>query len=491
MSVSVLILGNSCSDTEDTIPRLNVSVGDSMLDIENFGYEVQLDASLAKEGQLGQWSILRGDNGIIEDANNPESMFSGEPGEIYTLQWTISEGAHSKSDIMDVSFKALDPSFEVAEANQMIADTLKTSFTLSLDANGTKYGGEGHWSYQVTDRSDDNLVAEDAYFVEEDSCITKFVGMPNTAYEIKWKVAYGSKEDSTTFNVVFDSLRADAGGDQLYNLAYGDGLLYGTLYPNHQEGASVKWSILENPENGRGRLHNDTDANSLFEGEGGAVYKLRFELSHGGQTDADTILYAFNRHHLWTDTDGQTYRTVKVNGLEWMAENYNMVVPFSDPSYPHSWYFGVDKYGIIENSDSTISMEPVMSPEDRKYYGRLYSYIAAEEMAPEGWRLPTGDELLELFNQYGGTTYAGTELKEGGGTGIDLVFGGMYVSYTNSTTFYNLNLAGYYWYQHDGDDPLSDYINVMTVSASSEAVFNSVFTWGVASSVRYVRDIQE
>lgn len=60
------------------------------------------------------------------------------------------------------------------------------------------------------------------------------------------------------------------------------------------------------------------------------------------------------------ERDGQRYRTVKIGGAVWMAENLNCADVAAD-----SWAY----------SDGT--------------YGRLYTLDAAVDACPDGWRLPT------------------------------------------------------------------------------------------------------
>lgn len=481
--VSALLI-NSCKEEDEAIPHLKARLGESQLEIETMNYQIKLEGSAPKKGQSGYWTVLRGTNGVVENINDPESMFSGEPGEIYTLQWTITEEGYSHSDKMDVSFRALDTSFEIEERRKMELDTLRTSFTLHLDAKGTEFGATGEWTFEMAEDAEEVEGAEHAYFTQTDSAQTEFVGMPNGAYTIKWKLTYGSKTDSSTFHVVFDSLKADAGTDQLYTIAYGDDLLYGTLYPAYQEGATVEWTILEGEG---GQIHNPNTANTLFSGQEGEIYKLRYALSHGEQSGADTVLYSFNRHHSWTDTDGQTYKTVTINGLEWMAENYNGAVAVNDPVYTHAWYFGLDKDGKIVGEG-----HPLETEEERKKYGRLYTYSAAEALAPEGWRLPTGDELDAMLDIYGGPSYGGAEIKVGGKSGLDLVFGGIYTSpfISASPEFLYQEEFGFYWYQHDGDDYMNEYISVLNVHKNAENAGNSILVWAYGASVRYVREVQ-
>ena len=75
--------------------------------------------------------------------------------------------------------------------------------------------------------------------------------------------------------------------------------------------------------------------------------------------------------------DGQTYKTVELDGNIWMAENFNF------DAGEQCWNFNND-------------------PENGKKYGRLYTWDAAIKACPKGWRLPSDEEWSKILKQYKG-----------------------------------------------------------------------------------------
>lgn len=127
-----------------------------------------------------------------------------------------------------------------------------------------------------------------------------------------------------------------------------------------------------------------------------------------------------------TDTrDGQTYRTVELNGLLWMAENLNFKTPEG------SWFYE-DK------------------PENGEKYGRLYTWEAAKKACPPGWRLPTDEEWRGLAMAHGGVDEDASDggkaayeaLIDGGSSGFGALLGGWQCP---DGSFAGLGASGNYW----------------------------------------------
>lgn len=82
--------------------------------------------------------------------------------------------------------------------------------------------------------------------------------------------------------------------------------------------------------------------------------------------------------------DGKSYKTVKIGGTTWMAENLNYQ---TDSSFCY-------------NLDNSMCDK----------YGRLYQWGKAVKVCPSGWRLPTQQEWRNLIDAAGGMDVAGKKL---------------------------------------------------------------------------------
>ena len=83
--------------------------------------------------------------------------------------------------------------------------------------------------------------------------------------------------------------------------------------------------------------------------------------------------------------DKQTYRTVKIAGLEWLGDNLN--------------YKTAGSFCFKDEDDQCM------------VYGRLYTWNAAQKACPAGFRLPTNADFESLWTAAGADFNAGYLLK--------------------------------------------------------------------------------
>jgi len=113
-----------------------------------------------------------------------------------------------------------------------------------------------------------------------------------------------------------------------------------------------------------------------------------------------------------TDIDGNIYHTIVIGTQRWIVENLK-VTHYSDgtaiPNITNNVAWLADTTGAYcwyENDIGTYSE-----------YGCLYNWFATtnvHNIAPVGWRVPSGDDL-DILNLYlGGAAIAGGKMKETG-----------------------------------------------------------------------------
>ena len=171
-----------------------------------------------------------------------------------------------------------------------------------------------------------------------------------------------------------------------------------------------------------------------------------------------------------TDIDGNVYETVQIGDQLWMKENlkvthYNngdeIQYVQSESSEPNVWAnLSTGAYGYYNDDLS-----------HQEIYGNLYNWYAVEtgNLAPEGWHVPTDDEIKQLEMYLGmsqeeadGTGHRGTNEgsklagmadlwndgnlvnnPEFGTSGFNLLPGGYRISYGGY--YDSMGLVGYFW----------------------------------------------
>jgi uncharacterized protein (TIGR02145 family) len=165
--------------------------------------------------------------------------------------------------------------------------------------------------------------------------------------------------------------------------------------------------------------------------------------------------------------DGKVYRSVKIGGVTWMAEN-------------------------LAYTGSGVWYNPPGNAEPFHKAGRLYTYDQALTVAPPGWHLPSDAEWTTLVNAVGGEATAGARLKaksgwDNNGNGMDdykfSALPGGY-RYTDGT-FYYVGSYGYWWSATQSDSSNAYYRNM---GATSSTVGRGSNAKAYSYSVRCVQD---
>ena len=107
--------------------------------------------------------------------------------------------------------------------------------------------------------------------------------------------------------------------------------------------------------------------------------------------------------------DLTTYKTVTIDGAEWMAQNLAFLPSVNSPytlSYTEPCYY------VNDNKDTIVSS--AKSTDNYRFYGVLYNLTAAKTACPNGWHLPSYDEWIAFSNYLASNGFG----FEGSGTDI-------------------------------------------------------------------------
>lgn len=154
------------------------------------------------------------------------------------------------------------------------------------------------------------------------------------------------------------------------------------------------------------------------------------------------------------DVNGRVYRTVRIGGQVWMAENlavthYRNGDPIAYLPNDRDWIKAQQGAYALYDDDTLLA----------RTYGLLYNWHAVQDvrgLAPEGWHIPTEAEVAALVAHIGGDTLAGSVLKAAGGwlaphqdagpaSGFNALPGGY--RHGENGRSYTLGSNGYWWNQ--------------------------------------------
>ncbi len=461
-----LIIG--CNKSSYDI-EIHPEAGKSFLNIENEGFKVSLEAIEPPQSQIGVWRVYSGEHGRFEDENDPKSVFYGEPGEIYLLGWEVSHGGDYKVSEINVSFKPLSP---VVYSN--IGDTIHNNISMYLEAKAPQFGATGKWEIIDGGLGSINYA---------DSSDAQFIGVEDERYTLRWSLSYGSKKEYQEFSFRTDTLRAQAGDDRLDVVTSSDEKKFCNMEGYLPAGATGRWRIIKGSD---GIIHSANHGSSIFEAVADTTYALEWAVQLGEIEVLDTVQIRFRgKWGMWTDQrDGQSYRYTEVDGKQWMADNFN----YAYKSGAGSWYYGHAERSVIKAGHA------LESEQERKLHGRLYTWQEAYEATPEGWRLPTNQDITDLLNYYGGAFFAGEALLEGGKAGTEFIYSGFLDLQSSGdvalrNVFDHQDILGIYW--TGTYDSVTGLSTVYSFDVDAKQPGGGYYPPGyTACSVRYIRDIK-
>jgi len=208
-----------------------------------------------------------------------------------------------------------------------------------------------------------------------------------------------------------------------------------------------------------------------------------------------------------TDIDGNVYQTIIIGNQEWMAENlkvthYRNGDPILHITDNGNWLTTTDgAYSIYDNDSANVNT-----------FGNLYNWYAIDDargLAPEGWHVPSDEEIKQLEMYLGMTqsqaeaiSYRGTNEgsklagnanlwndgslendPEFGSSGFNLLPGGY--REINNGDFIQIYSYGHFWSTTEED---MSYVWTRGITSSLTQVYRYYNSKHVGYSVRCVRD---
>ena len=196
-----------------------------------------------------------------------------------------------------------------------------------------------------------------------------------------------------------------------------------------------------------------------------------------------------------TDRDGNEYKWVRYNGIDWMASNFRGGAPYYEAT--DSWGDDVISF---DDKDQAIA--------DCEIYGNLYTWEEAQDPLniPEGWRLPTDEDWQNLETTLGMSAVTAaskgwrgkgvtTLLRQEEGTGLGLqLAGNASLSGVPERLYLNfLKEFGYYWTatEEENNGLQETTVFYRKIFGSRTTVYRDAAPLNILMRIRCVRDAQK
>lgn len=207
------------------------------------------------------------------------------------------------------------------------------------------------------------------------------------------------------------------------------------------------------------------------------------------------------------DIDGNVYQIVQIGDQEWMSENLKVTHYRNGDAIPH-----LTNSGDWTSTNSSAYCVYNNTPSNADTYGNLYNWYAVNDsrgLAPEGWHIPTDEEIMVLEMYLGmseseandtgwrgtneGSKLAGSadlwtngdlvNNAEFGSSGFSFLPGGY--RYYSDGTFYYMSDSGFLW---SSTEYYSNYAWFRLLRCNSTTVYRHDGGKRFGFSVRCVRD---
>jgi uncharacterized protein (TIGR02145 family) len=274
---------NECGVTSDQVyitfcPDNTIALaGSDQFNI--IGTTAQLAANLPDVGNTGAWSIESGNGGEFSAVNDPNAVFTGLPGEIYTLRWTIATGCEFNFDLLQVGFCY---TLTIAEAGPDQINVEGT--TTALAGNEPAAGNTGLWTIVS------GLGGEIASPGQYNSI---FNGAPDSTYVLRWTINTVCEESFDEVTVYFCPVLtiADAGPDQTDI----DGISLQLAANTAGSSNNGMWAIESSfgPMTTGDEFVDPTDPQTIFNGVAGTTYNLSWTISTVCDESVDLVTISF------------------------------------------------------------------------------------------------------------------------------------------------------------------------------------------------------
>lgn len=209
-----------------------------------------------------------------------------------------------------------------------------------------------------------------------------------------------------------------------------------------------------------------------------------------------------NNNPTVTDIDGNVYHTITIGTQTWMVENLKTTKYRNGVSIPN-----VTANTTWNNLKTGAYCDYNNDANNSATYGKLYNWYAINNnLAPEGWHVPTDAEWTTLTKYFGGESIAGGYLKESGTShwndpnivtsvpwtdpyqGLSTnknEFKALPGGHRNIDGFYNIGYFGYWWSSTSGAD--TDFGNYRYMYNNYKGILSNQ-SHIVGFSVRCIKD---